>query len=159
MSISSERYWNEKDEALRAILRDFPELWAVYPYWSAAVSHDVRVSQDMSDLKLALAQQSTTTRFVFWYFSSTGIGMSGGLMQRVDRGEGQTWAEVVWKMIRERQRVFYLFLVGAPDKDYATEEIVIFRNPAKEGLEVVVGSTVQLLGSQVVRGSAVKNLV
>jgi hypothetical protein len=159
MSISSERYWNEKDEALRVILRDFPELWAVHPYWSAAVSSDVRVSQDMGDLKLALAQQSMTTRFVFWYFSSTGTGLGGGLMQKVDRGEGQTWAEVIWKMIRQNQRIFYLFLVGAPDKDYAAEEIVIFRNPTKEGLDVVVGLMVQLLGTQVVRGSAVKNWV
>jgi len=146
---------SEEDKTLTEILRDFPQLWAIHPFWTAGISKDVKVSQDMGDLKLALAQQSANTRFVFWYFSLS--GMSGGLMQGVNRGEGYTWAEAIWELIRQNERILYLFLVGAPGQNYATEDIVIFRNPTKEGLDVVVGSTVQFLGSKVMRGSAAKD--
>lgn len=144
----NENFWKIKSDALQSILADFSSLWAIHSRWSVTISKDVKVSQEMQDLKMALSQPSTKTAFGFWAFVSDGSGEDffNASMVRIVRTEGETWAESVMEQTSHLGAIVYLFLVGSPDSDYAEKEVIIFRHPDKVSLHGVVKTVIQLQG-------------
>lgn len=137
--------WDLRNKAMWKILYDFPYLWAIRNRWSAHKPEIVKVSQDMQDLKLALSQQSMTTHFTFWAFTTQACEIMNEYIREIDRSEDDTWAEAIAKQRPGHLTLTrHLLLVESSDSDHATSNIIIFRNPDESWLDDVIETVIQL---------------
>lgn len=137
----------KKNRAVPEILRDFPRLWRILDYWSGDQAEKVKVSQDMSYLRLALSQRSCSTRFEFWAFAKARCDLIAWRVIKIEREDGRSWAEAIRGQISITLPVIEN-LVWV-DWQYAGDVapvITIFRDPGKRGLNEVIQEVLSITG-------------
>lgn len=136
---------DQENAAINRLLQDFPWLWAVRSSYSSFDSKNIKVSQDMRDLKTALEQSSDKTKFSLWKITSEPSEYFNMQANEVARSEGKRWSEVV--MQQTSSCLGILYLVTVDPEECHPRRITIFRSPDKGWLNDLVGQVCQLLGS------------
>ncbi len=144
-----ERWQSKRNAAVRSILRDFPWLWAILGYWSPDQAEYVKVSQDMTNLKAALSQSSTKTRFKAWTVTTTADDEIFDLqIKSIKQNDDCTWAEAIMKETFRHVYIDYIVVVDPFwGEDHCCKRITIFRHPEKLPLNGTVDDVVQFCGS------------
>ena len=130
--------WQQQKNAItKGLLRDFPWLWAIQSHWDN--DPRTKVSQDISDLKLILAQPSNKTRFSVWAVTSQPCTVFNMRVTCLNPTEGQMWAEMVMLQTNIMSEIIYLVMV---DPIYGEQNLVrsliIFRNPTKKPINKLI---------------------
>jgi hypothetical protein len=140
----------KKATAMESLLKDFPWLWALRNTWSGFNHRDVKISQEMADLKMVLSLQSKETPFSLWSFREFGGDnlLSGGVITNVTPRETNRWAEAVIRDTGAGEKVTYI-TISDPiyGKCHQHRQITIFRHPEKLDLNGIVDDVARLHGS------------
>lgn len=132
------KFWG--DHKTRTILSDFPWLWAVRSEWFPALAHQVKVSQNMADLRFLLQQKSVTTDDTEVWIVLQRENRVSREVRRMVSSESETWAERI-DNLRSSNQIGLLYIVL-----YRSLQFVIFRDPKNNNMDEHVGSVVHLTG-------------
>lgn len=139
------REQRQKNEVVQRLIKDFPWLWAIKNYYSSDYSKYIKVSQDLADLKIVLAQLSGKTKFLVWVISSQYCEAFNMRATCLDSQGDRKWCEAIMQQTHWRSDIHYLVTVDESACGYMS----IFRHPEKEPLNKVIEQVSQLLGSDV----------
>lgn len=138
----------QQNAVATGLLRDFPWLWAIRNHHSWNDGDYTKVSQDMTDLRLVLAQPSNKTRFSIWAITSQACGAFNMRAVCLERLDGNMWAEAVMQHTSDLASILYLVMVDPLwGEEHPTRRITIFRHPEKKPLNGLVEQVCQLHGS------------
>jgi hypothetical protein len=128
-------------------LTDFPWLWAINNRPSGCDAKFIKVNQDMSDLKLALSNPSSATKFVVWTVSVKQFDVFAQV-RPLERVEGELWADAAMNQTEMMTDILYIAIADPIwGEDHPTRRITIFRHPEKQRLNEVVEHLRELCGS------------
>jgi len=132
------KFWG--DHKTRAILSDFPWLWAVRSEWHPARAQQVKVSQNMADLRFLLQQKSRTTDDTEVWLVIQRDNRISRTVVRINQSERETWAERIYHFCSCNQ-IGLLYIVL-----YRSFQFVIFRDPKNDILDEHIHSILHLTG-------------
>jgi hypothetical protein len=128
------------DHKTRAILSDFPWLWAVRSEWYPALTGQIKVSQNMADLKAFLQQKSSAADGAEVWIVTQYENPINKKVSRIDPLEGETWAERV-DHFRFADWIGLLYVIL-----YRSSRFVIFRDPKSDIMDEHIRSVLHLTG-------------
>lgn len=131
-NISYDDYWTAKNNSIQALLRDFPWLWAIKPYWSCHDSGLVQVSQDLLNLRALLSRDSGETRYRIWILRVNCGDLFSREMLSVPRSMGVKWVEAILKKVSPNHSMMYIFVEDPIwGEDHPTRHVTIYRHSDK----------------------------
>jgi len=146
----SDNQFAQANHIVTSLLTDFPWLWAIKRYYSSRDAEHLKVSQDMSDLKVILGQLSTDTRYVLWIVSNQPSEEFEIKVDELGRQGNQRWSECVVRHYNVFDKIYYLVVVDPINGEVSTtKKITIYRHPEKVPLNSLVKEVAELYGSGV----------
>ncbi|MBP9760168.1 MAG: hypothetical protein KBD24_02245 [Candidatus Pacebacteria bacterium] len=145
---SFEQFFEKKNAAIEALLRDFPWIWAINSHPTGHDSEYMRVSQELADLRVVLGQSSQDTRFDVWAITTQACSVFNMEARCLERSENEVWAEAVMRQTKFMDSILYLVAVDPLwGKNHPTRRLIIFRHPGKKSFNELVEEDCQLRGS------------